>query len=101
MFDFSGSSKNIIGVAVTPNIGLEVISIDKKTSQVLKYGHKDLEYNISSREIDNYDLFKSALSELYSDLMIDAKSNIYVVLPSVHFGFASLPMVAMDAESVT
>jgi proteasome lid subunit RPN8/RPN11 len=97
MINFTtGTNKQIIGVAVTPNIGLEVMVIDKKTSRVQKYGHRPLEYNISTREISDYNAFKSALVEIYEELSIDTKSSIYLVLPNVHFGFISLSPIITD-----
>lgn len=100
MFDinnlFNSTGGSIIGVAVTPNVGLEVAEIDKKTSRIIKYGHKSLAYNMNAREIENYDEFKAGLVDLYNKLQIDSKSDVYIVLPNVHFGFLSFPPIMID-----
>ena len=41
------------------------------------------------RDIEDYNELKTGLTELYADLQIDTKSDVYVVLPNVHFGFIS------------
>ncbi len=100
MFDFNNLLNSVggtvIGVAVTPNIGLEVIEVDKKTREIIKYGHKPLTYSMSTREIEDYNEFKKSLVSLYNELQIDTKSEVYVVLPNVHFGFLSLPPIMID-----
>ena len=100
MFDLNSllnsTGGTVVGVAVTPNIGLEVMLIDKKTQRVMKYGHKPLAYNLSARDIEDYNELKTGLTELYADLQIDTKSDVYVVLPNVHFGFISFPPIMVD-----
>lgn len=83
--------KQIVGVTVSPNIGLEVIVYDHTLNEVSKYGQKFLEYNIASREIQDINLFKSDVSDLFAELEISReKSNIYIVLPNINFGFRSI-----------
>ena len=97
MFDFAGSTqKQIVGVAVTPNIGVEVMLIDKKSNKVIKYGRRPMQYNASSREIEDYNAFKSLVIDLFHELDINTKSNVLMVLPNVHFGFISLPLIIND-----
>ena len=64
---------SIVGVSVTPEVGLEVAQIDFATQTVLKYGIRQLEYDASRREIADLDLFKEALQ--------DAKEEITIGMP--------------------
>lgn len=90
------TQKQIVGVAVTPNVGVEVILVDKKTNKVTKYGRRPLEYNSSTREIQDYSIFKGLVIDLFNELGINTKSNVHVVLPNVHFDFVSLPLIIND-----
>lgn len=97
---FGANTKITVGVAVTPGIGLEMIEIDKGTKTVSKYASRPLEYNFSTREIVNYDEFRSALATLFDELKIPRNSNIILTLPTVHFGIISLPIM-LSEEAVT
>lgn len=94
------STKITVGVAISPGLGLEMIEIDRLTGTVNKYANRPLEYNSSSREIPDYDLFKSALEELFDELHIPRRTNIVLSLPSVHFGLINLPLLLTD-DAVT
>ena len=94
------NTKITIGVSVSPGVGLEMIEIDSATKTIVKYGCKHLEYNYSTREIDDYEEFQTALGELFDELHIPRKSNVIVTLPNVHFGIMSLPLLLVD-EAVT
>ena len=97
MFNFAGTiHKQIIGISVTPNIGVEVIQTDRKSNQVIKYGRRFIEYNFSTREIQDYGAFKSAVIDLFNELDINAKSNVFLTLPNVHFDFMNLPLILPD-----
>jgi len=97
MFNFAGTThKQIIGISVTPNIGVEVIQTDRKSNQVIKYGRRFIDYNFSTREIQDYGAFKSAVIDLFNELDINAKSNVFLTLPNVHFDFMNLPLILPD-----
>ena len=51
----------VIGVSVTPEVGLEVAQIDFATRTVLKYGVRPLDYDINRRDIADLDIFKETL----------------------------------------
>ena len=93
-----GSQKQLVGVAVTLNIGVEMILIDRKTGQVQKYAQRPLEYNAQKREIEDYSAFKGAVIDMCTELDINIKSDFYVVLPSVLFSFIDLPPSIMGEE---
>ena len=67
------------------NAGIEVAVVDQNKKCVTNYGRKRVEYNFSTREIQNYGLFKSALSELLEEMKIAPNSQAYFVLPNVFF----------------
>lgn len=99
MFNFNmGSQKQIIGVAVTPNIGVEVIQVDSKTGGVQKYAQRPLSYNSQKREIEDYVAFKGAIIDMCTELEINIKSSFYVVLPNIYFGFIDLPSSVVGEE---
>ena len=96
-----GTKKQIVGLAITPNIGLEAVVYDKKLKQVSKYGQKFVEYNIATREIQDIGAFKMAVVDLFSELDISKEnSNIYLVIPNVLFGFKSVEDNSIDIDSM-
>lgn len=90
-----------VGVSVSPNVGLEMIMVDPVQHKIMKYAHRPLAYNSSTREIEDYGEFKTALNDLFNELRIDPKNtNVVLNMPSVAFGHAFLPTV-LDDEGVT
>lgn len=89
-----------VGVSVSPNVGLEMIMVDYTQHKIMKYARRDLAYNASTREIEDYNEFKQALTDLFNELKIaPASANIILNLPSVSFGHSYLPTV-LDDEGV-
>ncbi len=90
-----------VGVSVSPNVGLEMIMVDPVQHKIMKYAHRPLAYNQSSREIEDYGEFKIALTELFNELKIlPQNANVVINMPSVYFGHTFLP-TTLDDESVT
>ncbi len=85
--------KEVIGIAVTPSLGLEVAVIDKSTHTVKNYGRKKIDYDISRREITDIGMFKNALGELLNqmDVISSSKQLAYLILPNVYFDFLEVP----------
>ncbi len=96
-----GNQKQIVGISLTPGIGLEAVIVDKFKNVVLNYGRKKVEYNFSTREIQDYIQFKTAIVELMDEMKIPPKALTYLVLPNVHFDFTQVPSVIGDAELKT
>lgn len=94
------STKVTVGASISPNVGLEMIEIDRLTGTVSKYAHEPLEYNHSSREINDYTQFEESLASLFNELHIPTKSNIILSIPNVHFGMINLPILLTD-EAIT
>ena len=97
----NNTQKQIIGVALTPGIGLEAAIYDRSKNTVLKYGRRKVEYNFSTREIQDYVEFKNALSELMQELGAVPKALAYLVLPNVYFDFIELPASINNTEIKT
>ena len=97
----SDGQKQIVGIALTPGIGLEAILLDKTGTCVVNYGRKKVEYNFSSREIQDYVQFKSALAELVEDFKIPPKSPAYLILPNVYFDFFEVPQTVEGEDLKT
>ena len=89
-------SREMVYLSVTPGVGLELIQVDPVIKSVKTYAYKPLEYSESMREIANYDDFKTALQELFTELNINPKCNIVLSLPMVHFGKMNLPLLLGD-----
>lgn len=97
----SGNNKTIVGVSLTPGLGLEAVVYDRAQNTVLNYGKRKVEYNFSTREIQDYTQFKTALAELMDEMRILPKTMAYMVLPNVYFDFIELPKTMGDAEIKT
>jgi len=93
---FGAGSGAVIGVSLSPSVGLEMIEIDKNTKTVSKYACRPLEYNYSTREISDYDEFRTTLSALFEDLKIPKNSDIILTVPNVYFGLINLPLMFGD-----
>ncbi len=91
---------SIVGVSVTPEIGLEVAIIDFASQTVVKYGTKPLEYDTNRREIADMDLFKEALQDLFFELGIPKGMEVVLNLPSVVFKTVDYP-AAMDEAQIS
>ena len=102
MFSIGGTEKKqLVGLAVTPNLGLEALVYDKKTDEVVKYGQKFVEYNLASKEMQDPNAFRSAISDLLDELgIIKDSANIFLVLPNVHFGFRSIDDPSFDDDAI-
>lgn len=94
------TKSSIVGVSVTPEIGLEVAQVDFASQTVLKYGTRQLEYDAARREIADMDLFKEALQDLLLDMQIPKGTEIVLNFPSVIFKTVDYP-AAMDEGQIT
>ena len=81
----------IVGISVTPEIGLEIAEIDYETKTVLKYGTRPLDYNTASRQIADMDIFKETLQDLLLEMEIPTSSMIVLNIPTVTFKVSSYP----------
>lgn len=88
----------IVGVSVTPEVGLEVAQIDFATQTVLKYGIRQLEYDASRREIADLDLFKEALQDLFFELQIPKGTEVVLNIPTVAFKTNDYPAALDEAQ---
>ena len=95
-----GGSSDIVYLSVTPNVGLELIQLDIQSRTVKNYAYRPLEYNESLRQIADIEAFKNAVTELFSELKLNIKSNIVLNLPMVFFGSKELPLLLAD-DAVT
>ena len=101
MFGIASKKRQIVGMAVTPNLGIEAAVYDKKTGEITRYAKKFLEYNIASRTIQNRDAFKAAVSALFSEIDIPPeRASVFLVLPNVYFGFRSIEDKNTSAENI-
>ena len=95
---FSSGPKTRVHVSVTPGIGLEMIRLDLDNNTVAAYACRELAYNETARDIVDYDRFKEAMLELYSELGIDSKCEVVVNIPLVSFGTMQLGLMLPDDQ---
>lgn len=79
------NSKILVGVSVTPGLGLEVAVTDFVSKTVLKYGFAQLEYDYNRREIADLDYFSEALQDLFVELNIPKGAEICLNIPPAVF----------------
>lgn len=94
------AKKNIVGVSVSPELGLEVAQIDFVNRTVLKYGCKPLVYDNARREIADMDLFKDTLQDLFVELDIPKGSEVAITLPAITFRVVDYP-ASLDSVQIT
>ena len=90
----------VIGVSVTPEVGLEVAQIDFATRTVLKYAVRPLEYDINRRDIADLDIFKETLRDMMDELEIPKGASIVLNLPTVVFKVNDYP-AALDENQIS
>ncbi len=95
--------KEVVGIAITPSLGLEVAVIDKSTHTVKNYGRKKIDYDISRREISDIGMLKNTLGELLNqmDVINSSPQLAYLVLPNVYFDFLEVPNETSQEEIKT
>lgn len=88
---FNFKKKVVIGVAITPELGLEVAQIDFAERKVLKYGVRQISYDNNRKEIADLDLFKEALQDLFIELDVQKGSEVVLTLPATVFKVTDYP----------
>ena len=81
----------VIGVSVTPEMGLEVAQIDYSTGTVEKYGRKSIDYNVVKREVADLDLFKDSLQDLLEEMAIPKGTELVICMPTVAMKVGDYP----------
>ena len=92
-------NKMVVGVSITPELGLEVAQIDFATKNVIKYGCKPLPYDKNRRTLVDLDIFKETLSELLFEQGIPKGTNIVLNLPTVVFNIVDYP-ASLEKEQI-
>ncbi|MBO6088100.1 hypothetical protein J6P92_07145 [bacterium] len=92
--------KEVIYLSITPGVGLELIQLNVQTKTVKNYGYKPLHYNESLRELADLESFKTALTELFTELKISMRCDVVLNIPMVLLGSRELPILLAD-EAVT
>ena len=90
---------NIVGVSITPEIGLEVAEIDFETKRVLKYASRPLDYNVNTRRVADMDIFKETFQELMLELNISKDSKVVLNIPAVTYKVAEYPAIMDETET--
>lgn len=88
---FNFKKKNVIGVAVTPELGLEVAQIDYDEHKVLRYASRQIPYDNNRKEIADLDFFKETLQDLFYELGVEKGSEVVLTLPTSVFKVVDYP----------
>lgn len=84
--------KNIVvGVSVTPEMGLEVAQVDYANRKVLKYACRQLAYDNIRKEIADLDIFKETLQEVFAELQLEKGTEIVLAIPPAVFKVTDYP----------
>lgn len=89
-----------VGVAISPEMGLEVAQIDFETRTVLKYAVRPLEYNCTKREVVDRDIFKDSLQDIFDELEIPKNTEVAITIPNVFTKVNDYP-AAMEKLEIT
>ncbi len=88
----------VIGVSVSPEMGLEIAQVDYASGTVLKYGRRAVEYSAVKREIADLDVFKDALQDLLEEMNIQKGSELVLNFPTVAFKVADYPSALEQSQ---
>ena len=88
---FNLNKNVVVGVSVSPELGLEVAQVDFATRTVLKYACRKLEYDNMRREIADRDVFKQDLGDMLEELQIPKGLEVVINLPPVVFKVTDYP----------
>ena len=92
------NKKIVVGVSITPELGLEVAQVDYATRTVLKYASRQLAYDSNQRDVADLDIFKETLLELLTDLEIPKGSDIVLTLPPALFKVVDYPASLQEEQ---
>ena len=89
MLNFLNSNnKTIVGVSLTPGLGLEGAIYKRGSNALQNYARRKVDYDFQTREIRDWAQFRAALSEIFEELGV-SNPLVYMVLPNVYFDFES------------
>ena len=99
----NSKNKEFVGVSLSPNGLLEIIQVNRIDKSVQKYTNRFVGYNPITREIENYDTFRSELEAGFAALDLYPKNcNVILTLPNVLFGISdSLPSLLTEPSEIT
>lgn len=97
---FNFKKNVVVGVSVTPELGLEVAQVDFASRTVLKYGSRQLGYDNNRKEISDLDVFKETLQDLLVELEIPKGSDVALSLPAVCFKVNDYP-ANLDEQQIS
>lgn len=81
----------VVGVSITPEMGLEVAQVDFSTKTVLKYTSRQLAYDNVRKEISDLDIFKETLTEIFTEFQLPKGTEIVLTLPPAVFKVTDYP----------
>ncbi len=96
---FFKTNKQLMGVSITPEAGIEAILFDGKSKTVKGYSHKDVPFNQLTKMPEDDDEFSQAIEEIMNDLSIVPGTPVIINLPSFIFGFLDTDTVYDQTES--
>ena len=97
---FNFKKNAVVGVSVTPEIGLEVAQVDFVSKTVQKYGYRQLNYDNNRKEIADMDIFKETLQDLFLELDISKGADVAITLPAAAFKVNDYP-ASLNEEQIS
>lgn len=92
----SGSAQETVFLSVSPGVGLEMCQLDISSKTVKSYAVRPLVYNETAKDIADYEAFKEAVTDMFTELQVNPKCNVVVNIPLVSLGTMSLPLILSD-----
>ena len=92
------NKKTVVGVAVTPDRGLEVAQVDFMSRTILKYAKQPLVFDSMRGQIADIDKFKEVLQDMLFEMQIPKGSEIVMSLPAVRFDVTDFAAANNDEQ---
>lgn len=84
-----------VGISLSANNFIELVCVDKKTKEVVKYASGNIKYNGAIREIIDFDEFAEVLEGLFDDAGLNPKEcSVTLNMPNVHFGITTMESIS-------
>lgn len=90
------STQNKVAVNISSKSIIEILEYDALENKVVKYANKKLNYNVSSRNLEDISELKSVLKSLFADADIKSSTPVTLTMPSVFMGHQTIPTILED-----
>ncbi len=90
------SNKDLLGVSLTPEAGLEVIKFNLHSNVVESYTSRHLHFNPIKKMVEDFEELSKALETVLDELNVEEGTPVVVNLPSFCFNFMDVETIYAD-----